>query len=120
MIESNQNPNEFEQDLARSLRRVDAPAGLLDRILLAAEAGQPVAKPASARSRILMFPSHRSWIGGALAACLVMGVLGGERMHQERQRAAAQQQFDTATQITNRALEQARQQVQRAGISLDQ
>ena len=120
MIESNQNPNEFEQDLAGALRRVDPPHGMLDRILTVAEAERTVAKPVPARSKILMFPRQRSWLGGALAACLVLGVFGGERLHEERQRAAAQQQFDTATQITNRALEQARQQVERAGIPLDQ
>jgi len=61
------------------------------------------------------------WAGTALAAVLVVGAFVSERVHVEHVRkAAAVQEFDTATRITNKALEHAREQMQRAGISLDE
>jgi hypothetical protein len=69
-----------------------------------------------------MFPKLRSriWIPSAVAAMLLVGI-AGERAHQQmeqrRKAEEAQKQFETALQVTDRALEHARQQLQRAGIS---
>ena len=60
-------------------------------------------------------------MGAAIAAMLVLTILGGERVHQERERVAlAQREYQTATRITDRALQHAREQLQAKGISLEQ
>jgi hypothetical protein len=57
----------------------------------------------------------------ATAALVLLGVVGGERVHERHVREAeATQQFETATRITDQALEHARQQLARAGVSLEQ
>jgi hypothetical protein len=71
--------------------------------------------------KILVFPKPRAWMGGALAAALVIGVFTAEQVHDRRERRAmADQQFQTATQIENQALEHTRELLARKGISLDQ
>jgi hypothetical protein len=56
-----------------------------------------------------------------MAAVLAIGVfVGGQAYHRHQQKVLATQQFETATRITNQALDQARQQLARAGVSLDQ
>jgi hypothetical protein len=109
----------LEGQLRNALRPVDPPAGFADRVIAHTHveaASQP------RRARILMFPTMRSrvWIGSAVAAMLLVGVAGEqahERMEQRRKAAEAQKQFETALQVTDRALEHARQQLLRAGVS---
>ena len=108
----------LEHKLRNELRPIDPPAGFADRILARARAEAP---PQAQRARILMFPRLRSriWIPSAVAAMLLVGVAGEQahqRMEQLRKAEEAQKQFETALQITDRALDHARQQLQRAGI----
>lgn len=110
---------DLERELRQMLRPVDPPAGFADRVIArtyTATAAQPK------RARILMFPTMRSrvWIGSAVAAMLLVGVAGEqarEHMEQRRKAEEAQKQFETALQVTDRALEHTRLQLQRAGIS---
>lgn len=127
--EPSQNPNppeesmeEFaglERELRQALRPVAPPAGFADRVIARAHA-EVAAQPK--RARILIFPQLRSrvWIPSAVAAMLLVGVAGEqahERMEQRRRAEEAQKQFETALQVTDRALDHARQQLQRAGVS---
>jgi hypothetical protein len=112
---------DLERELYQALRPVDPPAGFADRVIARAHAAAtPQTKSVA---RILMFPKLRSriWIPSAIAAMLLVGVAGErahEQMEQRRKAEEAQKQFDTALQVTDRALEHARQQLQRAGIPL--
>jgi hypothetical protein len=123
-----QNPNQpeptsedfaaLEYELRNALRPVDPPAGFADRVIARARAEAPVPPK---RASILAFPSLRSrvWIPGAVAAMLLVGVAGEqahERMEQRRKAEEAQKQFETALQLTDDALDHARQQLERAGI----
>jgi hypothetical protein len=112
----------FEQQLKRSFGHVNAPENMMQFLLLAAEAEKRCQSKAPRLGKIFAFPKSPMWLGGAIAAVLVMGtLLGGEHVHRLHQREAlAEKQFDTATQITDRTLEHVRQQMQRAGVQLDQ
>jgi uncharacterized membrane protein YdfJ with MMPL/SSD domain len=72
------------------------------------------------RARIVRFPHRtRVWVSGAIAAALLAGVFVAEqmRLRQERERTElARQQFEAAMRITGETLEQARQQLQQAGV----
>ena len=110
---------EFELQLARAMRRVDAPEGFAERIM------ERSAGPAE--KVVVMRPGGRmvrmqAWMGGAIAAVLALGMFGAEQLHQRRERAEeaakADQQFAVAMQVTDHALEQTREQLQRAGLKL--
>jgi hypothetical protein len=64
----------------------------------------------------------QAWMGGAIAAVLALGMFGAEQLHLRRERAEeaakADQQFAVAMQVTDHALEQTREQLQRAGLKL--
>jgi predicted Zn-dependent protease len=108
--------DEFERELARALRRVDAPEGLAARIM------ERAASPAAAKVvPIRRWPVvQQRWFGGALAAALALGVFAGEQVHRRHQQELADQQFDTAVRITGHALDQTRAQLLRAGVQLPQ
>ena len=122
----------FERELKHALVRVDAPDTLQRFLMIAAEAEAERErqnkrvlwfKPAQSRHKVLVFPRMQSWIGGAIAAVLVLGTIGSvEAIHlqNERRQAEATREFAQAEQIRDRALEHARQQMQRAGVSLGQ
>jgi hypothetical protein len=105
---------QFERDLMRAMRRVDAPAGFVDRTMaLAAATARPRAKV------IAMRPSGRAWISGAIAAALLTGVFVADQArlrHQREEAVVAQQQFEAGVQITGQTLDQVRLQLQEAGI----
>ena len=110
---------ELERELRQALRPVNPPAGFADRVI-ARSLQETAAQPK--RARILLFPKLRSrvWIPSAVAAMLLVGVAGEqarEKIDEHRKAAEAQKQFETALQVTDRALEHARLQMQRAGIS---
>ena len=118
----------LEHELRNALRPVDPPPGFADRVLARArhlepqstESGQRAADPK--RARILMFPKFRTrlWIPSAVAAMLLIGFAGEQarvKIDEHRQAVEAQKQFETALQVTDRALEHTRLQLQRAGIS---
>jgi hypothetical protein len=111
----NEKLAEFELQLARAMRRVDAPEGFADRIM------ERSAIPAE--RVIVMRPRGRlvrmqAWMGGAIAAALALGMFGAEQIHQRREQARADQQFAVAMQATDHALDQTRAQLQRAGLNL--
>jgi len=108
---------EFELQLTRAMRRVDAPEGFAARVLEKAEEPQAVVvmRPQSGLWRM------QAWMGGAIAAVLVLGMVTAEQMHLRRERAEqakADQQFAVAMQVTDHALAQTREQLQRAGLKL--
>ena len=76
------------------------------------------------RSKLLTMPRRtviRTWIGGAIAAALVVGVFTGEQVRvrsQQRKAEEARQQFETAMRVTDRALDRTRASLQRAGFTL--
>ncbi len=119
---------EFERDLQRAMQPVDPPHGFADKVMAKAGLVAPQVSPNSLR----LIKNHRrrgagmlrSWY--ALAALLLVGVLslaGYRRIAQERlkheRQMRAEQQFDLALEMTDRALDQTRQQLMQAGISLE-
>jgi hypothetical protein len=107
---------EFELELTRAMRCVEAPTGFAEDVMARAER-KPV------RSKLLVMPvrPRRVWATGAVAALIVMGALQGERVHQRREQARTarvEQQFETAMRITDQALAQTRGQLKRAGVQL--
>ncbi len=122
----------FEQELARALRRVDAPEALFARIMERAEKGDPALAghvpgraaytPGRGSSRLLAMPRRQwmSWASGAMAAMLVAGVFVGQRVHEQRERRVqAERQFETATRITDQALDHVREQLAQQGIQIN-
>lgn len=82
----------FENELRRALRPVDAPDGFTERLmraLPAREASAPVLVPAP---EVTVRTPRRFWIPGALAASLLVAVFAGQQvaqMREERQARAA-------------------------------
>jgi hypothetical protein len=126
-------PDPLEAKLRKALERVDAPPTLrlfLETAIEAQEHQRQTGKwwfrPKRGGLVMVMPKSWRwmasPWAGGAVAALLVAGVfLTGERVHEEHvKQAQATQQFEQATQITDRALERAREKMRKAGVNLDQ
>ncbi len=119
--------SEFEKQLSKALRSVDAPETLVESVMLQVDA-ESIAAPTYVSKARHGAPSWwvmpRAWFGAAVfatASLLLVGVVGGERLHQRHMREAeATQQFETATRITDQALEHAREQLARAGVSLEQ
>jgi hypothetical protein len=112
--------DEFEQELTLRMRRVDPPEGFMERLLERAESEAPT------RAKVLSMPRRmvfRAWVGGAIAATLVTGIFVGEQMHvrsQERKAAEARQQYETAMQVTDHALDHTRASLQKAGLILNE
>ena len=119
---------EFELELARAMRRVDAPEGFAARVVARAESGDIVSTQVresgpGAPGVVVMRPQSRlwrmqAWMGGAIAAVLAIGMYGAEVLHQRREQAKADEQFAVAVQATDHALAQTREQLQRAGLKL--
>jgi hypothetical protein len=123
----------FEAKLRKALERVDAPPTLIKFLETAIEAEEHQKRTGKLWFRpkrggfLLVMPKPWRWMmspwaGGAVAALLVAGVfLTGEHVHQVHvKQAEATQQFEQATQITDRALERAREKMRKAGVNLDQ
>jgi hypothetical protein len=116
---------EFELQLARAMRRADAPVGfaarVMERAAIPSESAEAAQKLVVMRSRFGM-ARMQAWAGGAVAAMLALGMFGAEQVHQrhvrEVQTALANQQFAMAVQVTGHALAQTREQLQRAGLNL--
>jgi len=113
----------LERELRRSLAPVDPPNGFADQII--ARSRQEPSR-ASRLPRLVSASALRRipvWVGCAVATTLFAAVLAGVRirdLQQQRKAEEARMQFETALQITDRALDHARQHLQRAGISLEQ
>jgi len=123
----------FEAKLRKALERVDAPPTLRVFLETAIEAQEHQKRTGKLWFRpkrgglLLVMPKPWRWMvspwaGGAVAALLVAGVfVTGEHVHRvHEQQAQATQQFEQATQITDRALERAREKMRKAGVNLDQ
>ena len=122
---------EFEAMLARALRRIDAPEGFAARVTALAQAEERTARAAASMAaekkpwwQMSGFGSRLGWkpAWGAMAAILVAGVLGGHEVHErrvEQARVQASRNFDASVQITDRALEHAREQLKARGVELD-
>jgi hypothetical protein len=116
MNDSGESFEELERYLTQAMRRVDAPEGFADRVMERAKAAAP------AKAKVLIMPSRpRLWVGSAIAAVLLMGVFAGDQQYDRhlREKAeaeVAQKQFEAGMQITDRALEHTRDQLERAGV----
>ena len=123
----------FEAKLRKALERVDAPPTLRAFLETAIEAQEHQRKTGKLwfapkrGGKLLVLPKPWRWVmspwaGGAVAALLVAGVFAtGVRVHEEHvKQAQATQQFEQATQITDRALEHAREKLRKAGVNLEQ
>ena len=114
-----ENMDEFERQLSRAMKRVNAPETMAKFVMLAAEAEQRRMSPGpKAKTRILAFPKPPMWLSGAIAAVLVLGIFVGAQVHQRAQEQKARQQFETAIRVTDHALDQTRAQLERAGLNL--
>ena len=125
---------EFEQALARSMRRVEVRAETTAKFLALAEEAERKRVHAgggfrllklSNGGRIFAMPRPRAWastwLGGAIAAVLAMGVFVGAHVHQQHERRVeAQKQFETAERITDETLARTRAELARQGIELEQ
>ncbi len=121
---------EFEQALQKAMRRVNAPETLAAFLATAAEAEEHRQRSGSGWLRpnrggvVYVPPKPRRWAVGALAAALLLAVLGtgAWRLQRERARqiALANQQFTAAVRVTDEALQQTREQLQRTGLNLAQ
>ena len=114
----------LERNLALAMRPLKLPDGFADRLLQRVQAEAVAPSESASRGRLLRWPEAKRWVGGAIAAGLLFGLFAGgttlERHRQQEHRAAtATAQFETAERITDRAVEQAREQVERAGVHLD-
>jgi len=119
-------PSDFEKQLTKAMQRVDAPETLMRSVMLQVDA-ERVAAPAHVSNARHGAPRvwvwSRAWFGAAAfaTALLLVSVVGGERLHERHVREAqATQQFETATRITDAALQHTREQLARAGVSLEQ
>ena len=123
----------LEAKLCKALERVDAPPTLRVFLETAIEAQEHQKRTGKLWFRpkrgglVMVMPKPWRWMmspwaGGAVAALLVAGVfLTGTRVHEEHVRQAlATQQFEQATQITDKALERAREKLRKAGVDLNQ
>ncbi len=117
----------FEAELRAALRPFEPPAGFAERVLATAAKDEASGKAndegelqTARRAKVLPFRSWRVAVGSALAACLVAGAFGTQELHhrreRQRERATANQQFETATRITDQALAHTRAQLERAGV----
>jgi hypothetical protein len=112
--------NDFEKRLAKAMRRVDAPPNVAKFLELAAEVHAERELPRRERKHrwAFFFLRPPAWSMGALAAVLVLGVFAGEQVHERRQQARAEQQFETAMRVTDHALDHTRAQLERVGLKL--
>ena len=111
-FDQKQAERQLEHRLTRAMQHVDPPLGFADSVMARATT-------ASRRNVLVMSPRAGAWITGAIAAMLALGVFTGERVHQRHERERANQEFETATRITDQALAHTREQLQRAGVPLD-
>ncbi len=121
---------QMEPALRQALRPEDPPAGFADRLMARAVAGDhpaplgaSIGEPPRPAAKLLSWPAHKLWTRGAIAAALILGLFEAQstysRMREQQRRiAAATAQFQTTERVTVRALAQAREQLQRAGVPL--
>ena len=116
--------DEFERALAKAMQRVDAPDTLVQFLTLATEMKRESVLPWRERKHkvAFMLPKPKVWMGGAIAAALLLGAFGAEQVHVRREREKSEiatRQFEAATRIEDQALQKTREQLARAGVSLE-
>jgi hypothetical protein len=125
---------EFEQVLARSMRPVEVRAETTAKFLALAEEAERNRVHAGGGFRLIkrfkgarMFAMPmplaftRTWMGGAIAAVLAMGIFVGAHVHEQHERRVeAQKEFQTAERITDETLARTRAELARQGIELEQ
>ncbi len=115
----------FEEQLQKAMRHVDAPPTLVRFLEAAVEVERERTLPRKERKHRWAFflprPQFAAWMTSAVAAMLVVGVFAGEHAYRRHEQTVlATQQFETATRITDEALAHTREQLARAGVSLEQ
>jgi hypothetical protein len=112
--------DDFEKRLAKAMRRVDAPPDVARFLALAVEVHAERDLPRRERKHrwAFFFPMPPVWAAGAVTAVLVLGFFAGEQVHERRQQARAEQQFETAMRVTDHALDHTREQLERVGVRL--
>jgi len=111
-----ERPSDFEIQLAGALRPVDAPEGFAARVM--ERAGTPAVSTKVVVMRLPM--AVRGWAIGAIAAMLAVGAFVGDQVHVKHQEAAvATQQFEAASRIEDKVLQQTRERLAKAGVPLD-
>jgi hypothetical protein len=132
--EMNDSMTEFEQALARSMRRVEVRAETTAKFLALAEEAERKRTHAGGGFRLIRLSNGgrvfampqprawtRSWMGGAIAAVLAMGCFVGAHVHEQHERRVeAEKQFQTAERITDETLARTRAELARQGIELEQ
>lgn len=126
LASSGQGETSLEPALRQALGRRAAPSGFADRVMARAARGEAPSVNAPAqqdRGLLRHWPASRAWARGAIAAGLLLGALESESLYrrfreQQRRIAEATAQFQTTERVTVRALAQAREQLQRAGVPL--
>ncbi len=107
----------FERELATVLRPVKLPEGFAGRVL--AQVSQEHGRESSVRGKVIPFRAWRLVGGAAIAAALIGGVFATEDVRQHRERehrqAIANQQFETASRITDQVLAHTREELERSG-----
>lgn len=132
MEKENTQMTEFEQALARSMRHVEVRAETTAKFLALADEAERKRVRASGGFRLIKMSNGgrvfamprawtRTWLGGAIAAVLAMGVFVGTHVHEQHERRVeAQKQFETAERITDETLARTRAELARQGIELEQ
>ena len=133
-LQPQENMTDFEQALARAMRKVEVRAETTAKFLALAEEAERKRVHAGGSFRLLK-PSNggrvfampgprawtRSWLGGAIAAVLAIGVFAGAHIHEQHdRRVEAQKQFETAERITDQTLAHTKEELAQQGIYLDQ
>lgn len=108
--------DEFEQGLNEELRRVAAPDGFADRVMVRARKGE--------RAGLRIIPQRMLHVWQAVAAVALIVVLFGvaettHRRLERRQAGIVQRQFDIAMQITGKTLSGVSERVSQAGTKQD-
>lgn len=124
---------EFERALSRAMRRVEVPAETTAKLYALAEEAERKRANGGGGFRLIKFsnggrvfampriPQARAWMGGAIAAVLVLGCFAGAHMHTEHERRVqAERQFEASQRITDETLAHMRQQLHAQGIYLDE
>lgn len=132
-VEMNEQMTEFEQALARSMRRVEVRAETTAKFIALAEEAERKRAHSGGGFRLIKLSNGgrvfamprlaftRTWMGGAIAAVLAMGVFVGTHVHEQHERRVeAQKQFETAERITDQTLARTREELARQGIELEQ
>jgi len=120
--------DEFDVELGLAMKYVDAPEGFAERVMASAvptHDDKTVMNGPPRAGKLLAFPRRQVWATGAIAAALIVGAFSVSEVHERREQARveakrveAEREFETASQIEDKTLEHAREQLARAGVKL--